>query len=134
MQEHGIQLPDEYDSIHTKMQLFWGVDPQDLQKIEAEWEFSKSAGITFGTVDGGPLEVLRNLLGKSEEDKTRIQRPLLNRLAPLRLIDHLLPDFRAVVSPDDNPNLVMDWRSKDKIMVSVENGTCENSPLFHRAI
>ncbi|KXN85628.1 Beta-1,2-xylosyltransferase 1 [Leucoagaricus sp. SymC.cos] len=36
--EHDVQLPDDYDQIWLDLELFWGMDPVELQRIQREQE------------------------------------------------------------------------------------------------
>lgn len=43
----------------------------------------------------------------------------------LKDVEHLLPPFRAVFSPHDNPSLLSDYRVKKFLVDAAANGTCE---------
>src|ERR1700729_1747162 len=37
-EENNVQLPDEYDRIYHDLEPFWGMDPVDLNRLQAEHE------------------------------------------------------------------------------------------------
>ncbi|TDL20413.1 hypothetical protein BD410DRAFT_772680 [Rickenella mellea] len=111
--ENNVTLPDEYDSIFHSLEPFWGVHPNDLQQTMAAWEVDKAIYVaTIGKEKGGPIHVIRNISGPNGEDKN-LKRTLLRFVDSLKPFEDKLPDFRAVISPWDNPGILKDYELTD---------------------
>ncbi|TDL24277.1 hypothetical protein BD410DRAFT_767481 [Rickenella mellea] len=106
--ENNVSLPDEYDSIFHRLEPFWGVHPRDLQQIVADWEVDQAMlTFTIGKEGDGPIHVLRNLTGPAK--RVDLEERIQNFVDMLKEVEDALPDFRAVVSPWDNPSLLKDY-------------------------
>ncbi|KAJ3575468.1 hypothetical protein NP233_g1085 [Leucocoprinus birnbaumii] len=123
VQEHSVQLPDEYDQIWLDLEPFWGMDPVELNGLRREHE-AHSESFTIGKVDGGPLGVVNKSLTNPD-----LIRGAEHLLSLLRSIEEHLPAFRAIMSPLDNPYGLVDYDVKhallkaagDKRHLKVEN-------------
>lgn len=121
VQENGIQLPDEYDSVMERLEPFWAIAPLDLRRIETEWENNSDVPVmVFGKVDGKPLKILRNGMPENEREQSAIH--LWGRLKVMLDIEDMLPDFRAVISMGDGPNLLLDWELREEALEAVRQG------------
>ncbi|KAG6896300.1 hypothetical protein C0992_009253 [Termitomyces sp. T32_za158] len=116
-QEMENRLPDEYDTIYRELEPFWGMNPVDLAKIQAELEtrrvdtFTISKNATHDT----------NLIATSFSDPENWQRnDLLHGLKEIiDLLDPVEPalrPFRAVFSPHHEPSLLSDYHVKKKLL------------------
>lgn len=124
VQENNVQLPDEYDFIHERLEPFWGVSPVDLRKILADWEDKSDVPVmVFGKADGKPIKILKN--GMPEGDRAMFAEMLLDRIGLMLDIEEHLPDFRAVISPADTPNLLTDWELKQSALWAANEETCK---------
>ncbi|KAG6861171.1 hypothetical protein C0995_002978 [Termitomyces sp. Mi166 len=120
VQEHNVQLPDEYDQIYEDLEPFWGMDPRDLQRLQGEWE-GHSDSYTIGkTVDGPIMLVNVSLSSKSGHDLTGGSREVMELLKD---VEHEIPPFRAVFSPHDNPNLPTDRELREMALKHAAEGT-----------
>ncbi|KAG6871789.1 hypothetical protein C0995_016629 [Termitomyces sp. Mi166 len=110
------QLPDEYDSIYRELEPFWGMDPIDLAKIQAELgtrvdTFTISKNATHDT----------NLLATSFSDPENWERNNLLRgleeiLSLLDPVEPALRPFCAVFSPHPEPRLLSDYHVKKTLL------------------
>ncbi|KAG6877122.1 hypothetical protein C0993_010125 [Termitomyces sp. T159_Od127] len=115
-QEMEVLLPDEYDSIHRELEPFWGMDPKDLAKMQAELEtrvdtFTISKNATHDT----------NLVATSFSDPENWERNdlLLGLKEIINLLDPVEPalrSFRAVFSSHPEPSLLSDYHVKKKFL------------------
>ena len=119
-----MQLPDEYDVINKRLEPFWGIRPLDIRRIMSDWEDHSDVPImVFGKVDGKPIRILKN--GMPETEKTTFAMALRDRLNFLLDVEEYLPDFRAIISPGDTPNLLADWELLESAREAARKGTCE---------
>ena len=44
-------------------------------------------------------------------------------------VEEHLPEFRAIISPGDTPNLVADWELLKEAKDAAEKGTCKSSKI-----
>ncbi len=128
-QENNVQLPDEYDIINERLKPFWGVRPIDLREIVNDWEDNSDVPVmVFGKVADRPLRIMKN--GMPDADKTMFAEGLLERLQLLRDIEDDLPEFRAIISPADTPNLLIDWELREAALEAAAKRKCELTFLF----
>jgi hypothetical protein len=106
MQEHNVQLPDEYDQIWHDIEPFWGLDPIELQRLQLEQE-ALPESFTIGKAGNAPIAVLNESL--SNPDLLRASQGILPLLKP---VEKDIPPFRAVISPHDNPYAFFDYNVK----------------------
>ena len=127
VQENKVQLPDEYDIIHERLEPFWGIRPLDLRRIMADWEDNSAVRVmVFGsTGHGRPIRILKNSMPEAEAAK--FGQALKKRLSVLLDVEEHLPEFRAVISPGDTPNLSADWELLKEARAAAASGTCEPS-------
>ncbi|KAJ7125783.1 glycosyl transferase family 90-domain-containing protein [Mycena crocata] len=109
VRENDVQLPDEYDQIYADLEPFWGIEQKDLLAIRDELE-SRVDSYTLGKTSwDSNVSVLNTSLSPA------YNHILLQTKAAITLlqdIDHLLPPFRAVFTPDDAPNRLSDFSVK----------------------
>ncbi|KAJ7678062.1 glycosyl transferase family 90-domain-containing protein [Mycena polygramma] len=108
VQEHAVQLPDEYDTIHADLEPFWGIEPKDLLSIRAELE-SKVDSYTLGTTGGadGDIDVVNTSFTPGKYDQ--LIHGSTDIIDLLMDVEDFLPPFRAVFSPHDGPNRLSDY-------------------------
>ncbi|KAF5354282.1 hypothetical protein D9756_007151 [Leucocoprinus leucothites] len=108
--EHNVQLPDEYDQIFHDLEPFWGMEPSDLFKIQAELE-TKFDSYTIGKITGdAPVGIVTYAFTEGRYDQLIAGSRKI--LEILKGIEHLLPEFRMTISPHDGPNRLSDWGVK----------------------
>ncbi|THG96539.1 hypothetical protein EW145_g7761 [Phellinidium pouzarii] len=122
VQENKVQLPDEYDVIHDRLEPFWGIRPSDIRRVMADWEdHSDIPVMVFGKSEGRPIRILKN--GMPEAEATTFAQGLRQRLNFLLDIEENLPDFRAIISPGDTPNLLADYELLEEAREAARKGT-----------
>lgn len=121
MQRHNVQLPDEYDQIHKDLQPFWGISPQDLQTIQSRLE-AKGDSFTLGKTDESIISVVNHTFTTPGHDVEYLGRAEI-LIDLLEEVEHLLPAFRAVFSPHDNPNRLSDYAVKELVIQAAERKT-----------
>ena len=120
MVKNDVKLPDEYDSIHHDLEPFWGVSPEDLQKIRDEWyEKEYRYTVLFGKENGQPLQILSNRM--SEQKLDIHTESILERLRFLDPVDDLLPDFKAIITPSDSTSAPASWEHKAMLLEAAED-------------
>lgn len=137
VQDHNVQLPDEYDQIYRDIQPFWGVSPEDMNRIEEEFE-GHLESFTLGkgphpldslfipgthSPDDGIVKVVNYTL--REENRDHLLDGAIKVIETLVDIEHHLPPFRAPFLPHDNPDQVFDWELKQLLLKHAAAGTCE---------
>ncbi|KIY53132.1 hypothetical protein FISHEDRAFT_33968 [Fistulina hepatica ATCC 64428] len=108
VQEHNVQLPDEYDQIFFDIEPFWGMNPQDLQKTQQEWE-NKPNTWTLSKDTDEAISVVADTLPEDlmqREEMSEGARQLIELLAPVQ--EYIYP-FRAVFSTSQSPTLLSDY-------------------------
>lgn len=121
--ENNVQLPDEYDSIYNDLEPLWGVSPEDLQKIQAEWfEQEYRFSVVIGKENGQPLRILNNSM--VEHKLEAHLDSILERIKFLEPVDNLLPDFKAVITPMDSPTSAANWEHKEILLEAARMGVC----------
>lgn len=121
VQEHNVQLPDEYDQIHHDLQPLWGIKPANLRKIQAEWEHHQDT-YTLGKEEGGPVLIAAD---KLPEDPAKRENLLIggNEMAKLLMdIGHSLPPFRAVFSPHDSASIFINYQTRSMTLKAAATG------------
>lgn len=123
VQENKVQLPDEYDVIHERLEPFWGVRPLDIRKIMADWEDNSDVPVmVFGKVANKPIRILKN--GMPEAEAQTFAQGLQDRLNLLLDIEDDLPEFRVIISPGDTPNLLGDYELLEEARQAARKGRC----------
>jgi hypothetical protein len=120
VEEHNVQLPDEYDQIYKDLEPFWGMDPHDLRRIQFEWE-SHQDSYTLGKV-GDTIAIVKYNLSSGDANSNLLfgAHDVINLLQD---VQHHIPSFRAVFSPHDNPNLPMDHELRTLAVEAAAKGT-----------
>ncbi|CAK5274361.1 unnamed protein product [Mycena citricolor] len=150
VQAHAVQLPDEYDQIEKDLGAFYGVRPDVLQQTQRDWEAHRDS-YTIGVDDDGWEEGLEEDELLKDRERTRFR--VLNYTLPadpnvrhelmlgaFQVIDLLeeveweLPEFRAVFSPHDSPNIVSDWALLQEARAAAKAGKHldPNQPPAHK--
>jgi hypothetical protein len=95
VQQHGVQLPDEYDQIYRDIAPFWGIRPADVWKLQAEYEAEIELGTyTIGNGEGfGPIEVVNTSL--TPDGNNVAEQRSNDQLAILGPVKQWIPPFRA---------------------------------------
>ncbi|KAF8066691.1 glycosyl transferase family 90-domain-containing protein [Lyophyllum atratum] len=123
VEEHKVQLPDEYDQIWRDLEPFWGYRPLDLQQLQSKQELHTDT-YTFGKNVTGDLGVLKYSFAPSTNDWT--PEALLGGAKSIKEIlkdvQDDLPPFRAVISPHDNPTLFSDYEVKKAALDAADRG------------
>ncbi|KAJ6551850.1 glycosyl transferase family 90-domain-containing protein [Mycena capillaripes] len=120
---HDVPLPDEYDQIDRDLAPFYGVDPVELQETQRAWE-AHMHSYTIGKdkwEDG--LEMLNFTLPEEEGVRRELASGGFQIIELLREVEAELPPFRAVFSPHDSPNLVMDYELRQQALDAARKGT-----------
>lgn len=122
--KHQVQLPDEYDAIFRGLEPFWGMNPVDLAKVVADWEVREAERLmVIGKVNGAPLQILKNEM-KQVQDHGLFNHSVQSRLDIVKDVEHLLPDFRAMINPFDNPSRSIDWELHTAALNAAASGSC----------
>jgi hypothetical protein len=128
VEEHNVQLPDEYDSIYHALEPFWGIRPDDLARMETEWEGHEDT-YTIGKVKDGHINILNYTLKDGDETRINLLNAGFEFIDLLEDVQDKIPPFRAVFSPHDNPNLPTDWELKEMALSAAARGKCEFVPF-----
>ncbi|KAG6887518.1 hypothetical protein C0995_014656 [Termitomyces sp. Mi166 len=123
VQEHNVQLPDEYDQIYEDLEPFWGMDPRDLQRLQFEWE-GHSDSYTIGKTDDGPIMIVNYSLPDVRPSTFDFTDGAYQIMELLEDVEDKIPPFRATFSPHDNPNLPTDWELRSQAIKHAAAGTC----------
>ncbi|KIJ63998.1 glycosyltransferase family 90 protein [Hydnomerulius pinastri MD-312] len=111
VKKNGVQLPDEYDQIYHDLEPFWGIKTVDLKAIQREWEDHRDS----------------YTLAKKLPNDPNLRRELLTgayqMVELMEAVQHLLPPFRAVFSPHDNPNVFVAHALKAAALVAANSQT-----------
>ncbi|KAL0958786.1 hypothetical protein HGRIS_014107 [Hohenbuehelia grisea] len=108
VQDHNVQLPDEYDQIYRDLEPFWGMNPKELQILTAHEEHNVDT-YTIGKNSTSKVGIVNKSFSDPENwAEKNLLRGAHDIIELVQDIEHLLPPFRAVVSPLDNPMFVSD--------------------------
>ncbi|KAJ7721120.1 glycosyl transferase family 90-domain-containing protein [Mycena metata] len=119
---NNVQLPDEYDQIDRDLAPFYGVDPVEVWRVQREWEaHADSYTIGKDSVKEG-LAMLNFTLPADERVRFELASGGFQLIELLREVEGALPPFRAVFSPHDNPNLVLDYQLRQQALDAVKKG------------
>lgn len=123
-QEVNVQLPDEYDTIWRELEPLWGIDPEDLIKIQ-ELQENKTDTFTIAKTETYDSDLVKTAFSDPDTWQQRaLLRGLEEILALLEPVEDALPPYRAVFSPHDNPNLLSDYHVKKVTLDAAAAGTC----------
>ncbi|KAJ7262915.1 glycosyl transferase family 90-domain-containing protein [Mycena rebaudengoi] len=109
VEEHAVQLPDEYDQIDRDLAMFWGMDPRDLRVIQRDWEAHADSYTIGKDADEEGINLLNFTLPGDEETRFNLATGAFQTIELLTEVERHIPPFRAVFSPHDNPNLPTDY-------------------------
>jgi hypothetical protein len=116
---------DEYDSIHARLEPFWGVDPRELRAIQSEWEANQDT-FTIGKVDGEHIALLNDTMRGA---RMGIQRAN-DQIDILEDVEEWLPDFRATFTMHDGPRQFTSWELQRRAVEAAAVGECEHIGLY----
>ncbi|KAJ7721119.1 glycosyl transferase family 90-domain-containing protein [Mycena metata] len=120
---NNVQLPDEYDQIDRDLAPFYGVDPVEVQRVQREWE-AHADSYTIGKDSAKEgLAMLNFTLPADERVRFELASGGFQLIELLREVEGALPPFRAVFSPHDNPNLVLDYQLRQQALDAAKKGT-----------
>ncbi|ESK85738.1 glycosyltransferase family 90 protein [Moniliophthora roreri MCA 2997] len=108
VQEHNVQLPDEYDQIWRDVEAFWGFEARALRVAHESFSRKRKDGVyVIGKETWEEnIKVFDNTT--YHEDMTFGGRLLIQLLHNSGVEKHI-PPFRIVVNPDDRPLIQKDW-------------------------
>jgi len=123
-EENNVQLPDEYDRIYHDLEPYWGMDPVDLNRLQAEHESHKES-YTIGKTEDSEITLVASALAEPGPGSPR--RAHLSQakeiMGLLTDVQKSIPPFRAVFSPHDTPNMPTDWELKAQALQAAAAGT-----------
>jgi hypothetical protein len=122
VEEHNVQLPDEYDLINEDLEPYWAVSPKDLHKLESGLEEYTDTWTMGKSGVHGMMVLNMSLQASSTEMHLAAAYELIDTLKPVQ--EHM-PHFRAVVNPHDNPRFVSSHQFKTMAKAAVNAGKCE---------
>ncbi|GLB41254.1 putative glycosyltransferase family 90 protein [Lyophyllum shimeji] len=122
VEEHKVQLPDEYDQIYRDLEPYWGMNPKDLQEIQSEWE-GHADSWTIGKTADSPISLVNSTLPRKERGQHDLATGAYQVMDLLKDVEEFIPPFRAVFSPHDNPNLHTDFELKSEALKHAAAGT-----------
>jgi hypothetical protein len=126
VEEHNVQLPDEYDLISSDLEAFWGVSPTDLRALQSALEGHPDSWTMGKTGAYGIMLVNMSLLDNSMSTHLAAAYEMLDTLRP---VQDMLPRFRAVFNPHDNPWIGKSEEFQALTRRAVEAGKCRYIPL-----
>ncbi|TFK34650.1 glycosyl transferase family 90-domain-containing protein [Crucibulum laeve] len=122
VEDAEIQLPDEYDQIYNDLEPYWGMDPNDLQEIQREWE-GHADSFTVGKEANGMISLVNYTLPGDEDKRFQLSKGAFEVMDLLEDVEEFIPPFRAVFSPHDNPNLHTDYELRNLALKAAATGT-----------
>ncbi|KIJ36563.1 glycosyltransferase family 90 protein [Sphaerobolus stellatus SS14] len=106
---HKVQLIDEYDSIHKRLQPFWGVAPKLLQEAQRNWESHPDTFTIGKSADSDSVELLNDTMNGNPSGMQRV----LDQLNILEDVGEWLPAFRATYTMHDGPAQFISWTLRE---------------------
>ncbi|KAH0581650.1 hypothetical protein H2248_011347 [Termitomyces sp. 'cryptogamus'] len=125
-QEMEDRLPDEYDSISRELEPFWGMDPVDLAKIQAELETRVDTFTILKTSTNDTNLVATSFSDPENWERNDLLRGLKETLDLLDPVEPALRPFRAVFSPYPEPRLLSDYNVKKTFLDAAAAGKYVN--------
>jgi len=99
------------------------MNPKDLAAIQLDWEAHRDT-YTIGKAAGGEIELLNFSLPEDPDKQDGLLNAGFDIIDLLEDVKHLIPPFRAVFSPHDNPNLPTDYELKTMMLEAAKAGKC----------
>lgn len=118
-------LPDEYDFIHNDLEPFWGLSPEDLLKIQETQVENTPDTFTIAVNETHGPNLVHTAFSTEKWEERNLLRGLDEILDLLKPIEHMLPPFRAIFSPHDNPDRLSDYHVKRAFLDVARAGKCE---------
>lgn len=122
---HNVQLPDEYDRIYHDLEPFWGINPVDLNRLQAELASSQESYTLGKTKQDSNVTILTYKLPElGPNSPTKYHISTAKKIAGMvDEVSKYIPPFRAVFSPHDNPSMMTDWGLKTLAIEAAAAGT-----------
>lgn len=117
--KHNVQLPDEYDEIYYDLEVFWGVDPEDLKHNQEELEKGFDVTTVAKTLSSPEFEIVHTTIRGDPSGAFKRINDILDLIGD---IEHELPPMRISFSHHDNPNMLSDWRIRNIALEAASNG------------
>jgi hypothetical protein len=124
-ERHNVQLPDEYDRIYHDLEPFWGMDPVDLNRLQAEHESYRDS-FTIGKTEDSNITVVTSVITNDDPSlNTVFHADYAKSIADkLNQVSKFIPSFRAVYSIHDNPNMTTYWELKAQALQAASTQNC----------
>ncbi|KAL1682640.1 glycosyltransferase family 90 protein [Schizophyllum commune] len=115
VQQHNVQLPDEYDQIYHDFEHLWGIYPPDLIALQDEQQnATQQDWYLIGRDEDGHVAVTRTSFS---DDHQHLISGSFTILKLLGEVEEWLPEnFSIMVSPHDGPSRLTDYLYKQKLL------------------
>ncbi|KAG2351994.1 glycosyl transferase family 90-domain-containing protein [Suillus spraguei] len=117
---HNVQLPDEYDDIYQDLEPFWCIDFLDLQRTREQLEAQEQTVVIAKSDQSSVIKIVDYHL--PQDSAPRLISSIERILELFQDVDDLLPPFRAVFSPHDNPAMLSDYGVKSMALEAAAAG------------
>lgn len=111
VEQHNVQLPDEYDQIHRDLEMYWGMAARDLNHLYNELEDRKTDFVVLLKAEDGSFGV-DNMLDNPDSS----HQPVWSVMEMLTEVAEHLPPFRAIFTHDDRPNRLKEFDIENALM------------------
>ena len=124
VQQHNVQLPDEYDQIYHDFEHLWGIYPPDLIALQDEQQnATQQDWYLIGRDEEGHVGVVRTSFS---DDHQHLISGSFTILKLLGEVEEWLPEnFTIMVSPHDGPSRLTDYLYKQKLLDAAWRKTCQ---------
>jgi hypothetical protein len=121
VEENNVLLPDEYDQIHRDLEHFWALHPEDMRKLELAYEDHRDS-YTLGKSGHHPISIVNASLNENAmQGYLQFASEMIDTLQP---VQDWIPDFRAVFSPHDTPDLPVSYQHMKLAKKTILHGKC----------
>ncbi|KAH7096656.1 hypothetical protein BKA62DRAFT_719054 [Auriculariales sp. MPI-PUGE-AT-0066] len=118
--KRDVQLLDEFDQIHADLELFWGVDPKELRKVQQELEHYADTFTIGKNSAGDNVTVLtHNIIGNEEWGFYSADL----QIEALSGISSRIPPFHATWTVHDGARYFYSWERKEAARQAAAAGT-----------
>jgi hypothetical protein len=121
IEEHNVQLPDEYDLITHDLEAFWGLSPTDLRALQSSLEGHPDSWTMGKTGAYGMMLVNMSLQDNGMSTHLAAAYEMLDTLRP---VQDMLPGFRAVFNPHDSSWIGRSEEFQSMARRAVKAGKC----------
>ncbi|KAF8517363.1 hypothetical protein BU17DRAFT_91802 [Hysterangium stoloniferum] len=104
---NSVKLPDEYDSIHHRIQPFWAIPPADLIAAQPLWEQRRDQFVIGKAAGSSKVSLLNQTMSEEAQRIGRLR--IEQQLDILKDIGQYLPEFRATFNMHDTPIRFISW-------------------------